>query len=145
MATQLVLLGRGNTLTIAAGTEETGGAFTLLDYELAPEHSDLPLHIHHLEDEAVYVLEGHLLVTVGEMQRHLGPGDFILLPREVKHAQRNPGPLPARFLTWLIPAGLERCFLKLEALLEGGAPFTAEAVTPLLASYNVQVATAQTL
>src|SRR5579862_5719861 len=123
MAQRTALIGVGSTIMIAAGTEDTGGAFALLDYELAPGFAGLPPHVHQHEDEAAYVLEGQLLVRLGASERLLGPGEFVLLPRGVVHAQRNPGPAPARFLALLIPAGFEQCLQDLDAVLEAGAPF----------------------
>ncbi len=58
MDQRIVLLGQGNTIAVVAGTEQTGGAFSLLDYELAPGFVALPPHIHQREDTAIYVLGG---------------------------------------------------------------------------------------
>ena len=138
MDQRTALIGVGNTITIAAGKEDTGGAFALLDYELAPGFTGLPQHYHRREDEAIYVLEGQLLVVVGRTEHRIGPGEFIFLPKGIAHAQRNRGTEPARFLVVLIPAGFEQCLQELEAVLEGGAPFSPEAIAPLLARYGVQ-------
>jgi len=138
MDQRTTLIGVGHTITIAAGREDTGGAFALLDYELAPGFgSPVPL-IHLREDEAAYVLEGRLLVRVGETERLVGPGEFVFLPRGIGHAQSNPGPDPARFLVLVIPAGFEQYFPDLEALLEAGAQLSAEIISPLLAHYGVR-------
>ena len=138
MGHRTALVGTGNTITIAAATEDSGGTFTLLDYELAPGFAGLPPHRHRREDEAIYVLEGRLLAVLGRAEHRLGPGEFLFLPRGIAHAQRNPGPDPARFLLLLLPAGFERCLHELEALLDGGSPFSPEATAPLLARYGVQ-------
>ncbi|MGH2388021.1 MAG: cupin domain-containing protein, partial [Chloroflexota bacterium] len=130
--------GIGNTITIAAGQEDTGNVFALLDYELAPGFAGLPPHRHQNEDVAIYVLEGHLQVWVGQTQRRLGPGDFIFLPRGITHGPRNAESEPTRFLLFLIPAGFERCFRDLEAALGEDAVFSAEIVAPLLAGYGVR-------
>jgi hypothetical protein len=58
------------------------------------------------------------------------------------HALRNPGPEPARFLVLLLPAGFERCFHALEALVEGGAPLAPDTIAPLLARYGVRAVAA---
>ncbi|HEY8285594.1 MAG TPA: cupin domain-containing protein [Chloroflexota bacterium] len=138
MGQSTAIIGVGHTITVAAGKEDTGGAFALLDYELAPGFSTSSLHIHHREDVATYVLEGRLLIRVGETERLVGPGEFVFLHRGIEHAQSNPGPEPARFLVLLIPAGFEQFFPDLEALLEGGAPLSQETIGPLLALYGVQ-------
>lgn len=139
MDQRTALIGVGHTIVVAAGKEDTGGAFALLDYELAPGFAGLPPHVHHHEDEAAYVLEGTLLVRVGESERLVGPGEFIFLPRGIVHTQANPAGEPARFLMLLIPAGFEQCFPDLEGLLAGGTPFSPETIDPLLARYGVRV------
>jgi quercetin dioxygenase-like cupin family protein len=138
MDQRIALIGVGHTITIAAGKEDTGGAFALLDYELAPGFGSRSPRVHHREDAAAYVVEGWLLIRVGEIERLVGPGEFVFLPRGIGHAQSNPGPEPARFLMLLIPAGFEQYFPDLEALLEGGAPLSPETIGPLLALYGVR-------
>jgi quercetin dioxygenase-like cupin family protein len=135
---RVALIGAGNTIVIAAGLEESGGRFALLDYEVAPGFTCLPPHRHEREDEALYVLEGSLLVTVGQTERLVRPGEFIFQPKGIAHAQRNPGPEPARFLVLLIPAGFERCFHEIDVLLEAGASLSPESIALLLARYGVQ-------
>jgi oxalate decarboxylase/phosphoglucose isomerase-like protein (cupin superfamily) len=57
-----------------------------------------PLHVHHRDDEAWYVLEGALRVLVGkdEVEAHAGSGVFV--PRGTAHTYWNPGPGPVRYL-----------------------------------------------
>lgn len=132
------IIGIGNTILIAAGKDDTGGIFALLDYELAPGFAGLPLHIHAEEDEAAYVLEGRLLVRIGDVERLVGPGEFVFLPRGIAHTHSNPAQDPVRFLLLLIPAGFEQCFHDLEALVETGVSFTPESIAPLLTCYGVR-------
>jgi quercetin dioxygenase-like cupin family protein len=135
---QSAIIGRGNTILIAAGKDDTGGSFALLDYELAPGFASLALHIHGAEDEAVYVLEGRLLVRIADRERLVGPGEFVFLPKGIAHMHSNPTPDPVRFLVLLIPAGFEQCLHDLETLRETGGSFTPESIAPVLASYGVQ-------
>ena len=140
MAQRTVFVGVGNTITIVAGKEATGGAYALLDYELAPGFASLPPHTHQREDEVLYVLEGRLLVRCGAGERLLGPGEFIQLPRGVVHAQRNPGQEPVRFLALLLPAGFEQCLEDLDTLLGECLAFSADTIAPLLARHGVRPA-----
>jgi quercetin dioxygenase-like cupin family protein len=43
------------------------------------------LHFHPDADHRLYVLEGHVLVTCGTTTTNCGPGDFIVIPRGVRH------------------------------------------------------------
>ena len=45
-----------NRATIKATAAQTGGVFGLVEMLVAPNHP-IPLHIHHAEDEAFWVLE----------------------------------------------------------------------------------------
>jgi mannose-6-phosphate isomerase-like protein (cupin superfamily) len=138
MGQRTAIIGMGTTIQFTTCYQETGGALAVLDYELAPGFAGLSRHVHQHEDEAAYVLEGRLLVWVGESQRLIGPGECMFLPRGVAHAQSNPGPDPARYLMLLIPGGFEQFFHDLDAVIEAGAPYTCETIDPLLAPYGVR-------
>jgi quercetin dioxygenase-like cupin family protein len=45
-----------------------------------------PLHIHPLQDEVFYVIEGEYFFKVGTEKYHMGAGDSIFMPRNVPHA-----------------------------------------------------------
>lgn len=47
---------------------------------IAPGDKSTEFHVHKYEDEAIYVLSGHGLETIGEETHNIGPGDFIGLP-----------------------------------------------------------------
>ena len=63
-----------------------------------------PLHVHHADDEAWYVLEGVLRFRVGDELREAGPGSAILAPKGAPHAYGNArrGQL-ARYLLVMTP------------------------------------------
>lgn len=45
--------------------------------EVAPGDETTEYHVHHVEDEAVYVLSGTATSTIDEQDHPIGPGDFI--------------------------------------------------------------------
>lgn len=53
----------------------TGFGFHII--EVQPGHETTEYHVHHFEDECVYVLDGTATATVGEDSFPIGPGDFI--------------------------------------------------------------------
>jgi mannose-6-phosphate isomerase-like protein (cupin superfamily) len=57
-----------------------------------------PLHLHHNDDEAWYVLEGTLIVRVGDAEIEAPAGSSVSVPRGTPHTYWNPGPGPARYL-----------------------------------------------
>jgi mannose-6-phosphate isomerase-like protein (cupin superfamily) len=105
---------QGNLFTIKGRGEQTGGALGLAEAKLWPGMAT-PLHVHHREDEAFYILEGQIRFRRGEEEFSAGPGDFVFGPREVPHSFRvlDGG---ARMLVLVTPAGLEHMFI------EGGTP-----------------------
>jgi quercetin dioxygenase-like cupin family protein len=96
-------------MTFKVSSEDTGGMYALMDSVVLPQ-GEAPLHVHHREDEAFWVLEGELAILVGEDTFRASAGSFVHLPKGVGHAYKNVGTGPARFLTLIVPAGLEKFF-----------------------------------
>jgi quercetin dioxygenase-like cupin family protein len=128
----------GNQATIRATSDDTDGAFAMLEFLAAPGASAQPLHVHTREAECLHVLEGRLMVTVGREERLVEPGGFVFMPRGSMHGWRNPDPFPARFLIMLLPGGGERYYLDLAAVLAAGAPNTTETIAALMASHGIR-------
>src|SRR5690349_22625657 len=104
-----------NRMTIKATAESTGGAFGLVESWIAPGFSP-PLHVHHREDEAFWVLEGEVSMRCGDRTFRAAAGSFVFLPRDVPHTFVVEGDQPARMLTLLTPGGGEGVFI------DGGRP-----------------------
>ncbi|ANH83204.1 hypothetical protein A8C56_21470 [Niabella ginsenosidivorans] len=64
--------------------EQTGNALALLELTL-PKGSEPPPHIHTQEDEAFYVLDGEISVTVADKATILKRGDALFAPRNIPH------------------------------------------------------------
>jgi quercetin dioxygenase-like cupin family protein len=75
----------GGTFTWKATAAETGGAFLLLEDRME-QGKVTPFHLHPHNDEAIYVLEGELLVDMDGEQHSVRRGGFFLAPRGVPHA-----------------------------------------------------------
>ena len=75
----------GGTFTWKATAEETGGAFLLMDDRME-QGKVTPLHTHPDEDEAIYVLEGELLVHIEGEEHRVGAGGLFVAPRGHPHA-----------------------------------------------------------
>lgn len=99
-------------MTVKAGTEQTGGAFTLLEWS-APRGFGPPLHVHHREDEVFYILDGSMDVVCGEQRWAAESGSLVLLPRRVPHAFIVISNEPIRGLQITAPAGFERYIAEL--------------------------------
>ena len=96
----------GGLATIKATKEQTGGRYTLVEI-LAPDGFASPLHVHHTEDEAFWILEGEMTFYVGDQTIKAHPaGSFLFGPKEVPHAFKVDSG-PARLLFVLSPGGFE--------------------------------------
>ena len=63
-----------------------------------------PLHVHHADDEAWYVLEGVLRFRIGDETREVGPCGAALAPKGTPHAYGNARTgQPARYLLVTTP------------------------------------------
>jgi mannose-6-phosphate isomerase-like protein (cupin superfamily) len=97
----------GTLMTVKAGEEETGGAFTLLEWS-APPGLAPPPHIHHREDEAFFIFEGEMEVRCGERTWRAGPGSFVFLPRGIEHGFTVTSAVPLHGLQLTLPSGFEQ-------------------------------------
>ncbi len=95
----------GSLATIKATAEDTGGRYSLVEV-LEPAGVQAPLHVHHAEDEAFWVLEGRVTFTIGDETLEATPGTFVFAPRDVPHTYRVDSG-DARLLFILSPAGFE--------------------------------------
>jgi quercetin dioxygenase-like cupin family protein len=100
---------------IKAGAADTGGLLTVSEGVLVPRTQGPPLHIHEHTDECFYVVEGQLLVQVGEERHELGPGCFAWLPRQIPHTYANVSGSPVRALGISVPGGMEEFFAEQSA------------------------------
>ena len=104
----------------------TQGAFSVVEHPLEPG-AFAPPHTHSREDEFSYVLEGTVGVKLGDQEFLVSHGSYIVKPRGIPHSFWNPGPEPARLLEIIAPAGFERYFVQLAALVNKNGPPDEEA------------------
>jgi quercetin dioxygenase-like cupin family protein len=126
-------------MTVKAGAEETGEAFTLLEWT-APVGFAPPPHTHHAEDEAFYILEGSMTVTCGDKTWEATAGSFVFLPRNVTHGFTVTGDRPLRGLQLTVPAGFERFIAEAGAPADAPAPGAPDIARLLAAAAKRQIA-----
>jgi mannose-6-phosphate isomerase-like protein (cupin superfamily) len=85
-----------------------------------------PLHIHHHEDEAWYILNGKMPFYVGDQSLEATAGCFVFGPRGIPHIF-TVDVEPTRVLVFASPAGFEHFALEL------GTPAAADDRPPELA------------
>lgn len=120
--------------------ETTNGAFGLMEHWSMPPGFAAPYHVHHLEDEAFYVLEGEMAFVCDGKWVRGGPGTYVFGPREIPHGFKVVGPAPARMLLMCTPGGFERFVLDLAEDLS--SPPTAPDLQKMIAvaaQYKVDI------
>ena len=103
------------TVRILAGAKSTHGSFSLVE-TTEPPGGGAPLHVHHGEAEAFYILDGTVELTCGNQTVIAHAGDFIYAPRDVPHKYVVLDDKPARILLLFSRPGFEMFFT------EGGTP-----------------------
>lgn len=96
------------TITVLASAADTKGLLGAIEVA-GPSGAAPPLHVHHREDEAFYVLEGEYTVFVGDESIAGVPGTWVRGPRDVPHGYRVHSPR-GRHLSLTMPAGFEAFF-----------------------------------
>lgn len=108
-------LGVVSMRVIAGGEDVTGGRFTLAEFSGSASGAWTVPHLHRGFEESFYVLDGRFIFSLGEEEREATPGTYVLVPRNTTHtitADDGGG----RFLTLMVPGGLEEMFFELGRL-----------------------------
>ena len=94
-----------NSLNVVKATSEsTGGAYSLVHHTAPPGHAT-PYHLHHIEDEAFYVLDGEFTFISEGKRTVVQPGGYIFLPRGVPHGFKSSSDKDSHVLIHAIPGG----------------------------------------
>ena len=113
----------GMLAEVKASAADTGGQYTLVEVT-APPGLEAPLHVHYTEDEGFYVLEGNVIMVVGDETVELAAGQHAFGPREIPH-RFTVGPDGARMIWVLTPGGFENL------IEEASVPAETSTVSPL--------------
>jgi quercetin dioxygenase-like cupin family protein len=100
----------GDTYTIKASRESTNGSLGLVEATVPPGGGPIA-HVHTTADEAFYILSGELEILDGARTFVVRAGDFIFIPRGIRHRFKNTGVHAAKLLFLFTPAGHEGAFV----------------------------------
>jgi quercetin dioxygenase-like cupin family protein len=115
---------------------DTGGAVSVVEHPF-PVGALVPPHLHTREDEYSIVTAGEIGFRSGDREVVLGAGGYITKPRGEMHAMWNAGPVPARMIEIISPAGFEHFFHELSELVADGPPAT-DSLMALADRYGLQ-------
>jgi DNA-binding transcriptional MerR regulator/uncharacterized RmlC-like cupin family protein len=92
----------GEPLDCKVSAQDTGGALCV--FELSGMGCG-PRHLHHDQDEWIYVIEGEFNFEVGDKRFRVGPGESVFMPRQVPHAWAPVSDQPSKVINTYQPAG----------------------------------------
>jgi quercetin dioxygenase-like cupin family protein len=107
----------GDTYTVKAAGDETGGSLAVIEADLAPHSGGTPVHVNTLEDENYYVLEGTLTFRLDERDVEAPAGTFVHIPKGLVHTHWNATAAPVKLVAFPTPAGFETFFADLAELM----------------------------
>jgi quercetin dioxygenase-like cupin family protein len=102
------------TIRILASTSDTNGVLAAVEVT-GPGGAVPPLHVHHREDEAFYVLEGEYSVFIGDDVITASPGTWVWGPRDVPHGYQIHSER-GRHLSLIMPGGFDAFFEEAAAI-----------------------------
>jgi quercetin dioxygenase-like cupin family protein len=85
---------------------ETGGSFSMFENKSAGP-SRTPIHVHSLDDETLYMLQGEMTAIINDQQHSIKVGESIFLPRGIPHQLMNASGAPTHYLLLCTPCGFE--------------------------------------
>lgn len=102
------------------------GAFVIAEWQdpgghTGPSRPIAPRHLHRDDDEAWYVLEGTLVVQVGNDEVEVRAGSAVHVPRNTPHAYWNPAPERARYLL-VMTSNIFRLIQEIHAMSDRSRP-----------------------
>lgn len=119
--------------------ESTHEQFAVCEWTLAPGSFAPPLHRHREIDEAMYVIEGALELTIDGTTSRAAAGAFVAIPAGTSHTLAPADQQPARIL--MITSAPSRTVEMYEALAEGFAagPPDPDAMAAVLGRLDMEV------
>jgi uncharacterized cupin superfamily protein len=106
----------GTGVTVKASATETGGLCTVWEGRVPPGTMGAGPHYHNGRDEFFYVLEGEVVLRIGD-ERHIArAGTFAFVPRETVHGFHNASNHSATVLVMHHPPGFDQFLDEMQKL-----------------------------
>jgi quercetin dioxygenase-like cupin family protein len=128
----------GGEILVKVSGRDTEGSYAVFEIPTSPR-SGPPLHLHEIEDEWFYGLEGVHDFQIGNERFRMGPGASVFAPKRIPHTWSNAGDSAGKMLAIVQPAGgLEQFFVEFARLLVAGHPDQIK-VGQLFEKYGMKV------
>jgi DNA-binding transcriptional MerR regulator len=120
---QIKLGGEPNDCKVSG--KDTDGAMSVFEFTGGGSG---PRHLHHEQDEWIYIIDGEFSFEVGEKQFRARTGESVFLPRNVSHVWACVSGKPGKIIDVYQPAGnMEEFFRELGKY--NGKPYVHEALS----------------
>jgi quercetin dioxygenase-like cupin family protein len=106
----------GTGVMVKASGAQTGDLCTVWEGRVPPGSVGAGPHYHRGRDEFFYVLEGEVVLRIGDERHTAGAGTFAFVPRETIHGFHNASRDSATLLVMHHPAGFERYLEEMQHL-----------------------------
>lgn len=108
---------------------------SMFDWTL-PAGFSTGLHVHRIQEETFYVLEGECQWQIGGEMVRAKPGTYVFIPPGVPHNIANASDKPARMIMTVSPPGHEHYFEELARETARGGPPDANVIAALRKRYD---------
>lgn len=108
-------LGAVSMRVLADSEADTGGSYTLAEFSGGGAGPWTVPHLHRGFEESFFILDGAFAFTIGTQIVEATAGMYLRVPRDTKHGIIA-GDGGGRFLTLMVPGGLEKMFFELGTL-----------------------------
>ena len=120
----------GDTYRIVIGSEQTNGAYALIDMLIPPEGGPPP-HSHATFQEAFYIIDGEIEVITKEKNYSATKGSYVNIPfNGPVHKFTNKTDKTAHILCLTTPAGMEKMFDEMGKPVAAGTFLPPPQMTP---------------
>lgn len=107
---------------LAAGPVVKGDHLVIREWPASGTDQEVaPLHVHHADDEAWYVISGALRFRFADRVVVAEAGSTVLVPAGVAHTFGNAGPAPSRYIL-ILPTRLDELITRLHEVDDADRP-----------------------
>lgn len=103
-----------------------------------PPEGLVPPHTHAKEEESYFMLEGSMVMQLGNQQFTIEPGDFVHVPARTIHGYKNSSSQSARFLAWSVGGAIDEFFVEMAEKVRK-MPDDLGKMPAILEKYGVQM------
>ena len=115
-----LMSGPGRDLIFKVAGDDTAGAFDFFTVGVAPM-SGPPLHVHHIQEEAIFILKGSYKVRVGDEIFRCEEGGFVYMPKGLPHAFFNLTAEAGEIIVVYTPGGGHKFYEEFGPVARSGA------------------------